>query len=392
MQGAPLKETVLHAFDGGSGGGMIYSAPTVSGSVLYGVTQAGGADSFGVAYSMATNGSSFQVLHTFTGASGDGSSASGSPTVSGTSLFGVLDRGGSANLGAIYTMNTDGSGFSLLHSFAGGSGDGSFPGGSLTLSGSTLYGATTTGGTSGSGGLGYGTVYKLNTDGTGYTILHNFDTSGEGPSALTLSGSKLYGSTFNSTSSGGTIYSMNLDGSGYTTLHTFAFSTEGQGPQALTLVGTTLYGLALNDGTGGDGTLFELNLDGTGFHILHSFTGGTADGQAPSGDLSYANGKLYGITDAGGSANKGVLFSINPDGSSYTLVHSFTDSPDGADGADLTMSADGSVLYGATINGGTGGDGTVFSVALPTPEPGTLSLGLCGVGVLGWRRRRTARA
>jgi uncharacterized repeat protein (TIGR03803 family) len=381
---------VLHSFDGGVGGGGIYAAPTVSGSVLYGVGQTGGANSLGVVYSMGTNGSGYQVLHTFTSASTDGSNPNGALTISGTQLFGVANHGGASSFGAIYTMNTDGTGFSLLHSFAGGPGDGSSPGGGLTLSGSTLYGATSTGGAAGSGNFGYGTVYKLNTDGTGYSVLHSFDTSGESPSALTLSGSKLYGTTNNAVSSGGTIFSMNTDGTGYTTLHTFALATDGQGPQALTLVGTTLYGLALNDGSSTDGTIFGINTDGTGFHILHSFTGGTTDGQSPSGELSFANGRLYGITNAGGIANKGTLFSINLDGSGYSLDYSLKGSPDGGNGADVSLSADGSMLYGATIGGGTSGAGTVISMALPTPEPGTLGLGLCGVVVLGWRRRRVA--
>ena len=38
-----------------------------------------------------------------------------------------------------------------------------------SLSGSTLYGTTTDGGSSGDG-----TVFKVNTDGTGYTVLKNF--------------------------------------------------------------------------------------------------------------------------------------------------------------------------------------------------------------------------
>ena len=39
-------------------------------------------------------------------------------------------------------MQTDGSGFAVLHGFAGGADDGKKPYGSLILSGSTLYGMT----------------------------------------------------------------------------------------------------------------------------------------------------------------------------------------------------------------------------------------------------------
>jgi uncharacterized repeat protein (TIGR03803 family) len=58
------------------------------------------------------------------------------------------------------------------------------------LSGSTLYGTTTDGGTNG-----FGTVFQINTDGTGYQILYNFVSSNTGNpnGALILAASTLYG-------------------------------------------------------------------------------------------------------------------------------------------------------------------------------------------------------
>src|SRR5947199_4195214 len=67
--------------------------------------------------------------------------------------------------------------FTTLHSFSAGAyngyntytnSDGAHPGG-FVLSGNTLYG---TGGGGGSGGS--GTLFALNTNGTGFTILHSF--------------------------------------------------------------------------------------------------------------------------------------------------------------------------------------------------------------------------
>ena len=70
--------------------------------------------------------------------------------------------------------------------------DGVSPVAGLTLSGSTLYGTTEYGGSSDSG-----TVFQVNTDGTGYTVLKNFTRSdGAQPLAgLTLAGRVLYGAT-----------------------------------------------------------------------------------------------------------------------------------------------------------------------------------------------------
>ena len=56
--------------------------------------------------------------------------------------------GGADGLGTIFSEDIDGTNFTLLHSFAGGPGDGANPIGDLLLSGSTLYGMTLRGGSS----------------------------------------------------------------------------------------------------------------------------------------------------------------------------------------------------------------------------------------------------
>jgi len=56
----------------------------------------------------------------------------------------------------IFKINTDGGNYTILHSFAGGRGDGRGPLGSLTLFGSSLYGMACNGGNNGNG-----VVFKL---------------------------------------------------------------------------------------------------------------------------------------------------------------------------------------------------------------------------------------
>jgi uncharacterized repeat protein (TIGR03803 family) len=73
-------------------------------------------------------------------------------------MFGMTYGGGANGIGTVFQMNTDGSGFSLLHSFAGGATDGKRPFGSLVLGGSTLYGMTERGGLAGDG---LGTVFSI---------------------------------------------------------------------------------------------------------------------------------------------------------------------------------------------------------------------------------------
>jgi uncharacterized repeat protein (TIGR03803 family) len=63
----------------------------------------------------------------------------------------MTNYGGDDGAGTIFKINADGTGFTLLHEFADGSDDGSNPMGSLTLVGSTLYGMTPYGGDDGAG-------------------------------------------------------------------------------------------------------------------------------------------------------------------------------------------------------------------------------------------------
>src|SRR5207249_1841382 len=125
---------------------------------------------------------------------------------------------------------------------------------------------------------GYGTVFKLNSDGTGFTVLKNFDnvTTGGNLYAGLIQGTDgaLYGTASNGGSSGyGTVFKLNPDGTGFTVLKNFDNSTTGGYPYAGLIQGTdgALYCTAFNGGSSGYGTVFKLNPNGTGFTILKNF-------------------------------------------------------------------------------------------------------------------------
>ena len=124
----------------------------------------------------------------------------------------------------------------------------------------------------------------------------------------------------------GVVFRMNIDGSGFTILHSFVPSTgDGWDPLgSLTLVGSTLYGMT-HFGGGGAGTIFEINTDGTNYNRLHTFTGQFGgDGANPVGnDLLAVGSQLFGMTTGGGTDALGVLFGINTDGTDYSVLHSF---------------------------------------------------------------------
>jgi uncharacterized repeat protein (TIGR03803 family) len=355
-----------------------------------------------------------------------------------------------------------------------GSEYGSYPQAGLISSGNTLYGSVSSGGISAYGALLAGAVFAVNTDGTGFTNLHGFTQyDGASPRAdLVLSGNTLYGTAYNGGSSGnGTVFAVNTDGTGFRILHTFTakiipclngscppgdwcvggicvpisgspclnnscpagyqcvggicvpmvvgcpggcppghecvcsadrngnplgpcycadrggggggvatpISDGGVTPQSLTsinfdganpiggliLSNDTLYGTATTGGSSDLGTVFAVHTDGTGFTILHSFIGGS-DGGNPHAGLVLSGNTLYGTASAGGSSGQGTIFAVNMDGTGFTNLYHFTGASDGANPiGGLILS--GNTLLGTTADGGGSGKGTVFSLSLPPP-------------------------
>jgi uncharacterized repeat protein (TIGR03803 family) len=172
----------------------------------------------------------------------------------------------------VFAINIDGSSFTNLHTFTVRSGlnqtnsDGANPQAGLTLSDNTLYGTTTGGGSSGNG-----TVFAVNIDGTGFTNLYTFTTTPFGPhgyvnsdgawpyAGLILSGNTLYGTTYQGGSLGqGTVFEVNTDGSGFMTLHNFDFI--GMVYAGVILSSNTLYGTTIHGGSSLNGSVFALTL------------------------------------------------------------------------------------------------------------------------------------
>ena len=99
-------------------------------------------------------------------------------------IYGSTGFGGSQNYGTLFKIKYDGTGSTVLHNFGSGT-DGKFPTNGLVVRGTTLYGTTQQGGTSSFAG----TVYKANTDGSGYTVIHDFSgfPDGTAPDWIALS-------------------------------------------------------------------------------------------------------------------------------------------------------------------------------------------------------------
>jgi uncharacterized repeat protein (TIGR03803 family) len=133
----------------------------LAGDTLYGTTYGGGANGNGTAFAINTDGTGFATLHNFGGlvqnTNADGANLFAGLILSGGTLYGAAYGGGASGNGTVFAINTNGTGFTLLHSFGAlindTNSDGANPFGGLTISGNALYGTTYTGGSDGNGTL-----------------------------------------------------------------------------------------------------------------------------------------------------------------------------------------------------------------------------------------------
>ncbi len=339
---------------------------------LYGTTAYGGSANLGVVYRIRGDGTGFEVLHTFTGGLADGwEPRSGLATDGAGDLYGTTYYGGPTSSGVLYKLRTDGTGFTLLHAFSGGTTDGSGPRAAPTLDGAgNVYGTTTAGGAANGG-----TVYRVRTDGTGFTLLRSFAggaTDGEEPWApLVLSGGVLYGTAWRGGTSGaGVVFRLQTDGGSFAVLHSFGGDTPNTSRPEAPVVADgagSLYGTTTGGGTSNFGVVYALTTAGTGFTVLHSFAGGASDGRYPIPGLTLdRKGNLFGATWWGGPDDFGTVFTLRTDGSGFALLHAFAGGPaDGAEPAAEPLIDGAGTLVGTTSAGSANNRGALYALTGP---------------------------
>ena len=360
--------------------------------MLYGTASQGGTTGRGTIFKINTDGTGFSVLYTFTlsdpdtGTNGDGAFPLSGLLLAGNTLYGTTSSGGSAANGTVFKIDLNGNNFATLHSFStsnpdtGANSDGASPWAGLILSGTTLYRAASRGGDSGSG-----TVFKLGTDGGGFTKLHSFTgldattlTNSDGAfplGGLALSGNTLYGTAYRGGSfATGTVYKVDTDGANFAVLQ----HSDGGPRSSLVIAGDTLYGTTESGGSLGNGTVFKLNINGTGFTNLQVFSESAA---SPWAGVTLSGNILYGTTLQGGSLGQGSVFQLNTDGSGFINLHDFSEGSDGAK-PQAALLLSGGNLYGTASEGGTDGDGTVFALSLTSSAAQNLAIALSGGNVI----------
>jgi uncharacterized repeat protein (TIGR03803 family) len=306
---------VLHTFTGGSDGQNADGTPikwSYDGNV-YGTTQFGGSAGCGTIYKYTPGSGAYQQVHAFQcGSDGAFPFAGLANADADGDLFGTGYAGGNSGDGSLVFVTHDGSAGETC-SFSGSDGNAPFAG--VTPIGNDLYTVTTAGGAS---NLGVIAEFPGN---CGTKVLHNF---GGGNDGATPYGTLLYynGALFGTTAAGGAggnlgiVFKINPDGSNYTVLHAFkgicCGNSDGSFPHSgLTLNKTDrmLYGTTINGGNSSDlGTVFKIDPNTGVENVVHAFSG--SDGAHPYGNLYIKKGTIRGTAVAGGASNLGVVFRL----------------------------------------------------------------------------------
>jgi uncharacterized repeat protein (TIGR03803 family) len=275
-------------------------------------------------------------------------------------LYGMTNQGAS-DYGVIFSYDPVTAIFTKLQDFDRPIG--SFPSGSLVqASDGKLYGGTSNGGSSGF----YGDIFSFDPATAAYTILYNFDVTNGSTlvgNLIQASDGKLYGMTSQGGSSiyYGVIFSYDPATAVYTRLYSFDHD-NGRSPFGSLVQASDgkLYGMAQFGGSYNYGVIFSFDPATAVYTRLKDFDGN--NGANPLGSLIQASdGKLYGMTSQGGTGkNVGVIFSYNPATATYTNLHVF-DGTNGSFPEGSLMQASNGKLYGMTNLGGSNNTGVSFS-------------------------------
>lgn len=352
--------TDVHNFNGIKGAEPFGSLTPSQAGVLYGTAYLGGAHDSGCIFAINADGNNYRDLFDFIGPSG---SEPNSPvTLIAGKLYGSANAGGAHDSGCIFSVDTNGSNYRDLFDFSGPNGKNPYNALVFDSSSGVLYGVAD------GGAYHVGCIFSIDTNGSGYRDLFDFDTiNGEFPLGLTLYKGILYGTTLEGgLYKFGLVFSIDTNGSNYKDLFDFN-NTNGLFPYgALTYSAGTLYGATADGGANGYGLVFSIDTNGTNYKDLFDFN--NTNGSQPEyagGSLTLTGNLLFGTTYNGAAHDSGCIFSMYTNGSAYKDLYDFT-GPDGAH-PEGSLTLLGSTLYGATAFGGTNHQGVIFAFDTASP-------------------------
>ena len=368
---------VLHHFDGTNGRDP-FNIGTIHNGVLWGITRSDEVNYAGTLFRYTLATGDMLLAHRFGGGGDAGHHLLYGPTQIDGKLYGLTTQGGVSNQGTLYRFDPVTDVLDTLHHFAEGQGTRPFGGliefdGWLigTVSDITLREQSDPPNTA------FGGVFRIRPDGTDYSLVHRFSggTDGGHPYGNLVygGGDWFYGTTlgeYNNLDDEGVVFRMRTDFTDYEVIHDFGAQTgDGSKPNGDVIVspdGQTLYGFAhgsLTAPLGGDspffgtaveaGTLFKMQSDGSAFEVLHRFDSPDA-GLVPERTPAVHGSTLYGAAAHGGIHED----ADRPDGMG-TLFAWYLDQQNGT-----TTSQEPEGTVGSEFKGGTGSLGAIMVATL----------------------------
>lgn len=331
---------------------------------LYGMTPGGGANDKGVIFEWDPLTNIYTKKHDFDGAAG--SNPYGGFAIQGNKLYGMTTAGGTNDKGVIFEWDPVANTYLKLHDFDGI--EGYNPYGDLVLHEGKFYGMTNKGGTSDKG-----VIFEWDAATNDYDKKIDFNgTDGANPySKMVYVNDRFYGMTRSGGGGGfGVIFEWDP------ALNNYLMRYDLQGGDGRGRNGNQPYGIFVPYG----GKLYTMMSGGgagtftygaiwewdplTNNHVVKkyysNFTGDfdqTPLGERPYSSLTLMNGKMYGLTSKGGSANSGVIFEWDPANNTYTRKINLNGADNGFKPQSLIIEDD--QLYGLA-DGGVNGMGVIF--------------------------------
>jgi uncharacterized repeat protein (TIGR03803 family) len=325
--------------------GKIYGPSVGGGDQMFGVYR-------GVIFQASATGTGLTSIYNFDNNALTGTNPAGNVVAVNGKLFGTTPTGAASTYGVLYQLDLTGNQYSLLKEFATVNAMGSQAG--LTFAGGKLYGVAR-----GSDGF----IFEYDPTSGVFTKKAAFNgTNGSDPYGnMLLVGDRLYGMTMGGGANNkGTIYEYNFRTNTIVKKADFN-GTNGSEPRGgLTQHAGVLYGLTAAGGANDKGVLFEF--DAINGLIIKKKDFGGSDGESPYGSLEVMNNKLYGLTSAGGSGVWGTLFEFDVPTNAYTVKVNF-DNNSSVTGANPwgSLRYINGKLYGVTLAGGVNNKGVLFS-------------------------------
>ncbi|MFZ4399257.1 MAG: choice-of-anchor tandem repeat GloVer-containing protein [Bacteroidales bacterium] len=273
-------------------------------------------------------------------------------------LYGITRNGGTYNAGTIFKYDPVTNTYTKIIDLS--SANGSNPQGSLIQANDgKLYGMTNEGGLNNKG-----VIFQYNPATNTYTKKIDFmDVNGSNPfgSLFQASDEKLYGMTYyGGAYNKGIIFQYDIITGIFTTKVDFNDAT-GINPEGSLIQASNgkLYGMTTAGGNADHGTILQFD-PFTNFYSKKIDFEYAENGGIPIGSLMQAsNGLLYGMTYYGGVYNHGVIFQFDPSTKIYTPKINLTDSIGIHSSSTLMEALDGN-LYGLTTYGGSQSWGVIF--------------------------------